>query len=286
MSHCWTRGAEIIVGDKSHIFLYEQGGAATLGGVHTHAVKNLNDGTFSLENLQSAIRSDDIHHPITSLVCIENTHNIMGGKVLPLAWLDELGRITKKLGLPVHLDGARLLNAAVALKVPPARLTRDCASVSLCLSKGLGAPVGSLICGSKDFIQRALRLRKVLGGGMRQSGILAAAGSLALARYQATLSMDNENAKIIAKRVSESASKKVTVDVEGVHSNIVMLNCLTEELGPAALQEKLEQVDLPHDAVSVRSMAINESQVRIVTNNSVDTEAIVLACEKIIKVIT
>ncbi|KAF2367677.1 Aromatic amino acid beta-eliminating lyase/threonine aldolase [Trinorchestia longiramus] len=286
MNHCWMRGSEIIAGNKSHIFQYEQGGAATLGGVHTFPVENLPDGTFSLDDLQKAVRADDLHYPVTQLVCIENTHNMMGGKALPLSWLDQLAVLCRKLELPIHLDGARLLNAAVAQRVSPERLTRDCSSVSLCLSKGLGAPVGSVLAGSRDFIQRAVRLRKVMGGGMRQSGILAAAGSLALVRYETTLLADNQLATTIAKRVRAAESSKVTVDEAGVHTNIVMLDCTTSSYSPSHLRNDLEKLDPPNDLVSVKALAVNNTQVRLVTNNTINTQDADLACQKIIKVIS
>lgn len=285
LNHCSGRGSEIILGDDSHIFQYEQGGIAQLGGVHPHTLPNLPDGTFSLQSLRDAVRSDDLHFPVTRLVCVENTHNMKGGKVLPLEWLDQLGSLCRNLKLPIHMDGARLLNAAVALQVPPSRLTKECESVSLCFSKGLGAPVGSVIAGRQNFIQRALRLRKALGGGMRQCGILAAAGSLALARYQATLSKDHEHARTIARAVKDSGSDSVTVDVEGIHTNIIMLDCSLDKMAPKDLETKLRQTIGSDDGVSVKALAINNTQVRLVTHCNLTTEAVAKACQKIIRVI-
>nr|CAD7265546.1 unnamed protein product [Timema shepardi] len=201
MSHCKERGCEVIAGDSSHMFLFEQGGAAQLGGVQMCTLPNKSDGTFDLDLMESKVRSgnDSLHEPITSLICVENTHNVCGGKVLPLDWLDELGTRARGLGIPIHMDGARLFNAAVYLKLPAARLVRDCASVSICISKGLGAPVGALLLGNKDFIQRARRVRKVLGGGMRQAGVLAAAGLVALDKMVDRLELDHRRAADIAK---------------------------------------------------------------------------------------
>jgi len=285
MNHCWGRGFELVAGDQSHIILYEQGGAAQIAGVHTASLPNLPNGTFDLSKLRSCVKPDDPHKPITKLVCIENTHNIMGGKVLPMTWLDELGAICKEFGLAVHLDGARLLNAAVRLGVPPASLTRHCDSVSLCLSKGLGAPVGSLLAGSSDFIKRAVRIRKSLGGGMRQAGVLAAAGQLALARYETTLARDHQNALAIAKAVNECGSRSVTVDAAGVHSNIVMLDCDTARVSSKLLQQRLEESTRPEDT-SVRGFALNAHQVRLVTHTSLAEDAVEKACRKIVSVIS
>jgi len=285
MNHCWGRGAELVAGDRSHIILYEQGGAAQIAGVHTTPLPNLADGTFDLAKLRSCVKPDDCHKPITSLVCIENTHNIMGGRVLPLDWLDELGATCTELRLPVHLDGARLLNAAVRLGVPPAALTRHCDSVSLCLSKGLGAPVGSLLAGSSDFIKRAVRVRKSLGGGMRQAGVLAAAARLALARYEATTRRDHESALAIANAVTQCRSPNVTVDVAGVQSNIVMLDCDTTRVSSETLQQRLEKSEGPEDA-SVRGFALNDHQVRLVTHTSLASDAVARGCRKIAAVIS
>jgi len=282
LNHCQGRGQEIITGEKSHIYKYEQGGAAQFGGVHIALIPNLPDGTFDLTKLKSLNKAYDQHFPITSLVCIENTHNMMGGKILPMDWLDELGSVCKTLKLPIHLDGARLLNAAAALNLPPSSLTKHCDSVSLCLSKGLGAPVGSVLVGSTDFIKRAHRLRKALGGGMRQAGILAAAGSLALTRYQKTLSTDHSHAASIVKAVDECGSKKVRV-CKPVHTNIILLDC--DGVSPDDLQERLDKSGGCADEVRVRSFAINERQVRLVTHCGLTQQAVSAACKKITAVI-
>ena len=135
LAHCWGRGAEVLLGDRSHIHIYEQGGVAQLGGVHPRSLTNLDDGTFSLSELESKVREDDPHLPVTQLVAIENTHNKCGGVCLPLSWLDEVGAACKRLGLPLHCDGARLVNAAVSQGVEVSHLLRHCDSASLCLSK-------------------------------------------------------------------------------------------------------------------------------------------------------
>lgn len=152
--HCSSRGAEAIVGAQSHIFLYEQGGAAQLAGVQLSTIPNRADGTFCLDEFRRRIRMDDQHEPRTEMAAVENTHNMCGGRVLPLDWLAEWSQLCAERGIRRHMDGARVFNAAAALGVPVARLVRDVDSVSVCLSKGLGAPVGSVLLGGKEFIRK------------------------------------------------------------------------------------------------------------------------------------
>ncbi|CAG0891010.1 unnamed protein product [Darwinula stevensoni] len=266
MTHCWGRGSEIFVGDQSHIFLWEQGGSAQVAGVHPHPLRNNPDGTFSTEELRRKVREDDPHCPITSLVCIENTHNMCGGRSLPIPWIDEVVTVAGTLGIPVHVDGARLLNAAVKEGVPPARLLRGCSSVSLCLSKGLGAPIGSLIAGSHSFIQRALRVRKLLGGGMRQVGILAAAGIYALDHQFRRLEEDHSRARYLAQKIAEIAHPMVGVDVDGVHTNIVLLRLNTEVGG--------------EEGISVLMGPMGDDVVRFVLHCDVRAEDVDLAASK------
>ncbi|CAG0915478.1 unnamed protein product [Notodromas monacha] len=198
MTHCCSRGSEVILGDKSHIFLYEQGGYAQFGGVSTKTVETLPDGTFSLKELVSKFSGSKSHCATTSLICIENTSNFVGGRVLPVEFIDSVVELANTRNLPVHVDGARLFNAAVSSGFPPSRLVKGCASCNICLSKGLGAPIGSVLVGKEDFIARARRTRKALGGGMRQVGILGAAGLVALENIQ-RLHEDHANAKKFAE---------------------------------------------------------------------------------------
>jgi len=198
------RGDEILLGDLSHTFLYEAGGCAALGGIHPHILPSQADGTLPPTAIEEAIRDpDDIHIPRTRLICLENTHNRRGGVVLPPEYGAAVVAIAKRHGLMIHLDGARLFNAAVALKVTPAELARDVDSVTVCLSKGLGAPAGSVLCGGRSFIQEARRMRKVVGGAMRQVGILAAAGLYALDHHVDRLADDHENAQRLARGITE-----------------------------------------------------------------------------------
>jgi len=197
LAHC-GRGDEVIMGDKAHTFIYEVGGVAALGGVHTHTIPNQEDGTLRIEDIRAAIRSDNVHFPATKLVILENTQNRCGGIALPVAYSQQVADLAHENGLALHLDGARLFNAAVYWAVPVKELTGMVDSVTFCLSKGLCAPVGSVLCGSKDFIARALRIRKQLGGGMRQAGILAAAGIVALEEMVDRLAEDHQRAKVLA----------------------------------------------------------------------------------------
>jgi threonine aldolase len=198
LAHC-GRGDEFILGDQSHTFLFEAGGAAALGGVHPHLLQNQADGTLILDDIEGAVRKEDIHQPISRLVVLENTHNRCGGVALSLEYTRAAGDLAHQHGLQLHLDGARIFNAAVALGVEAADLAEPTDSVTFCLSKGLSAPVGSLLCGSSEFIARARRMRKQLGGGMRQAGVLAAAGIVALETMIERLEEDHVRAKNLAK---------------------------------------------------------------------------------------
>lgn len=197
LTHC-GRGAEVIVGDQSHIYLNEVGGMAALGGLQAALVANQADGTLALEDVEAAIRSEDEHHPRTRLVCLENTQNMCGGVPLTLEYTRQAADLARRHGLKLHLDGARLFNAAVAQGVPASALAGPADSVMFCLSKGLSAPVGSLLCGPADFIAEARRYRKMVGGGMRQAGVLAAAGLVALESMIERLEDDHANARRLA----------------------------------------------------------------------------------------
>lgn len=191
-------GDEILLGDECHVFNYEVAGSARLCGVQAHALHNLPDGGLDPVELERAIRGPNIHTPANPLLCLENTHNRCGGAALPLSTMDALTAIARRRGMRVHLDGARIFNAQAALGEPAARIARDCETVSFCLSKGLGCPVGSLLCGPADFIREARRNRKMLGGGMRQVGILAAAGIYALENNVDRMVEDHANAAKLA----------------------------------------------------------------------------------------
>ncbi|XP_047403510.1 low-specificity L-threonine aldolase 1-like isoform X3 [Sciurus carolinensis] len=201
MGHCRRRGSQLLLGQECHLHVYEQGGVAQIAGVHSHLLPDLPYGTLDLAELERVITRGlgSPYHPVCELVCLENTHSSSGGRVLPMDYLRQVHLLAQSHGARVHLDGARLMNAAVALRVPPARIVEHCDSVSFCLSKGLGAPVGALVGGPKDFIEEAWRLRKALGGGMRQAGVLAAAALVGLAEAEEVLPRDHENARRFAK---------------------------------------------------------------------------------------
>lgn len=199
--HC-QRGDEAIMGDLEHTFLFEAGGIAALGGVFPHTLKNQADGTLDFTDLKNAIRPDDIHHPHSRLVILENTHNRCGGVVLSKEYTSQVGQFARERGLALHIDGARIFNAAVALGTPARNLVEPADSVTFCLSKGLCAPVGSVLCGSAEFIDKARRLRKMLGGGMRQVGVLAAAGLVSLRKMINRLEEDHQRARKLAEELS------------------------------------------------------------------------------------
>ncbi|MCE1252757.1 MAG: low-specificity L-threonine aldolase [Anaerolineae bacterium] len=198
LTHC-GRGDEAIMGTLAHTFLYEAGGISALGGVHPFTVPNQDDGTLKLEDIRSAIRGDDVHHPVTRLVVLENTQNRCGGVPISAEYTRQVAEIAHQKGVLLHLDGARIFNAAAALNTPVLDLAAPADSITFCLSKGLCAPVGSVLCGRSEFIHRARRIRKQLGGGMRQAGILAAAGLVALDENTERLSEDHRHARALAQ---------------------------------------------------------------------------------------
>jgi threonine aldolase len=202
LAHC-GRGDEVILGDLSHTFLYEAGGISALGGIHPRTLPNLEDGTLDLSAVEGAIRGDNPHYPITRLISLENTHNRCGGAVLSLKYMQMVGDIAQANHLKLHLDGARIFNAAVALNVPASEIVGLADSVTFCLSKALCAPVGSVLCGSQDFISKARRARKILGGGMRQAGVIAAAGIVALDSMVDRLKDDHDKARELATGLDE-----------------------------------------------------------------------------------
>ncbi len=235
LAYC-NRGDEIILGDVAHTFLYEAGGIAALGGVHPHTIPNQSDGTLAPADIVAAIRGNDAHLPPTRLITLENTHNRCGGAALTLEYTEQIGALAKEHALILHLDGARIFNAAAALDISPAELVAPVDSVTFCLSKGLCAPVGSVICGDAEFIRKAHRIRKQLGGGMRQAGILAAAGIVALETIAPRLREDHLRAQKLASGLA--AIPGVMLDPETPHTNMVYLtlgNELPFDAGDAAL---------------------------------------------------
>ena len=192
LTHC-NRGDEVILGDKSHIFYYEAGGISAYGGIHSFQLHNNDDGTINLDDIKKSIRAiGNDHFPKTKLICLENTHNACYGAPIDTDYFNQVRKIANKHNLSIHLDGARIFNAAIALNKSVDILTRDCDTISCCLSKGLSAPVGSVLLGNKDFILKAKQIRKALGGGMRQAGLIASAGIFSLDNMVDRISNDHE----------------------------------------------------------------------------------------------
>ena len=275
LAHC-GRGDEVILGDQSHIFRYESGGAATLGGLPFHLIPNARDGGFDLDTLAAAIRPVRAGVPRTGLVCIENTHNRCGGVALAPARVAEIAAVAHDHGVPVHCDGARIFNAAAALDVDVRELTRPLDSVQFCVSKGLAAPVGSLIAGSAAFIQEARRYRKMVGGAMRQAGVIAAAGIVALTDMVARLPEDHVNARRLAEGLADIPG--ISIDLDTVQSNIVLLR-LDDRIMPAAeFAERLR-------AEGIRVSNYDTRGLRMVTHYQVsqaDVDATIAAARRVL----
>ena len=237
LSHC-QRGEQIIIGDKCHIYRAEAGGIASLGGIVPRILKNDDDGTMDLNEIESNIEPKDVHRAPTKVVALENTANVVGGKILSKEYMDSVKQICDKNELKLHIDGARIFNASVALEMPVSELTKSVDSLTFCLSKGLGAPVGSVIVGNKEFINDARKWRKMVGGGMRQAGIIAAAGIIGINNHYAQISKDHKNAKLL----SEGLKRFKEITVEEVQTNLVFFSINTEN--PGLLAEKLKAKDV------------------------------------------
>ncbi len=264
-------GTEVVLGDRSHIIHHEAGGVAAIGGVMVRTLPNGSNGMLEPEQVAAAIRSDDIHEPPTSLVALENTHNQCNGAVLSPLDMGAVADVARARGIPVHLDGARIFNAAVALGVPVADLVAPVDSVTFCLSKGLGAPVGSILCGSESYISRARRWRKMLGGGMRQVGVLAAPGLVALEQNRERLAEDNANARHFAEGLA--AIPGITVQPERVQSNIVYFDIAGIGIDPKIFLSALDEQDV--------KLAGEGTVLRAVTSYEVDRQDIDHALETI-----
>lgn len=242
MAQC-QRGDEVILGDRAHSYLYEAGGMAVLGGIHPRPLPNQPDGTIPLDQIEAAVRPDNAHFPRSRLIALENTHNRCGGAVIPVDYFFAVREVADRHGLKVHLDGARLFNATVALGVEPWEITQHVDSVTFCLSKGLSAPVGSLVCGDVDFIYHAHRVRKVLGGAMRQAGIIAAAGIVALEQMVDRMAEDHSRARRLAEGIATIPG--FVVDLERVQTNIINFDLApTAELSGPEIVARLHDRDV------------------------------------------
>lgn len=252
-------GDEIILGDQCHIFQYELAGAARLGGVITRALPNLENGSLEPGAVAGAIRMENLHSPGSTLLCLENTHNRCGGAALPVSTVAELAGVAHVQGLKVHLDGARLFNAAAALGVTAKDIAASADSVSFCLSKGLGCPIGSLLCGPAEFIERARRNRKMLGGGMRQVGIIASAGLFALDNNVGRLGEDHENARALADGLRELGPFRPNTP----QTNIVVVDIVRGSLGGWLKAFERE---------GVLAVAFGPTRMRLVTHLNITRE--------------
>jgi threonine aldolase len=256
-------GQEIVLDRDSHIFNYEVAGAARIGGVQTHPVETAR-GFLTPAQVRDRLRPSNIHIPATGLVCVENTHNRHGGTCCTPEEIREIAEVAHAAGVPVHLDGARIFNAAVALRRPLEEFTRPVDSVTFCLSKGLGAPVGSLVCGSRELVARARGIRKMLGGGMRQAGVLAAAGLVALETMIERLALDHEHCRRLAEGTAGLTG--LGVDLARVQTNILIFHVEREggagELVAGCLARK------------VKIHQIGPRSIRCVTHKDVDREDI------------
>ena len=277
LTHC-NRGDEVILGNKSHIFFYEAGGISAFGGVHSHQINNNDDGTININDIVSAIRKKgDDHFPKTKLICLENTHNACYGSPINTDFFNEVKNIAKKHNIPIHLDGARIFNAAIALNKSVDELTKDCDSVSCCLSKGLSAPVGSVILGNKNFISKAKSLRKALGGGMRQAGLIASAGIFSLDHMINRIKDDHSNAKILASELN--LIKNLEINLNQVHTNIIFLYNRDKTLSNQNLLLSLEKNNIKIDYKG-------NSKFRLVTHSGFkkeDINAVIKVFRKIFK---
>ena len=266
-------GEEILADEQAHVLLNEGGAASRFWGCQITTVKGLR-GCPPLADVERLIRSPDVHHPVTSVLSLENTHNYAGGAVLPQARVDELAALAKRRGLRLHLDGARLFNAAVATGLPVSRLARDADLVSVCLSKGLGAPVGSLVVGSRELVEKGRRLRKALGGGMRQAGVLAAAGLLALTEGPALMAADHRRARLFAEEVARLPGGEL--DPHTIETNIVFVGTRGDaRQAEAALREQ-----------RVLVFALDPRRVRFVFHRDAGDDALqaaVTACKAVFR---
>ena len=276
LTHC-GRGDELIMGHKAHTFLYEAGGVSALGGIHVHTVPNLPSGMLDPVDVEEAVRGSNIHYPRSKVICLENTHNRCGGTVLSVEQMATIKGIAERHGLAVHLDGARIFNAAVALGIEAKEIAAEADSVQFCFSKGLAAPVGSAICGSADFIKEALRNRKIVGGGMRQAGVIAAAAIVALEEMVDRLLEDHENARILAEGLAEIDGFEL--DPASVQTNIVIF-------GLSAPSIQVDDVVRELAAEGVKLNAIDKGHFRAVTHYGIvrgDIDAALAASRKVMK---
>lgn len=261
------RGDEVIMGTEGHTFLHEAGGVSALGGVVIHTIPNQEDGSLALEDIQNAMRNPgDYHEPMSKMVIVENTQNACGGKVLNADYMNSVGKQAAELGLYYHVDGARIFNAAVALKVPAVELVKAADSITFCLSKGLCAPIGSVLCSDTQFIERSRRIRKILGGGMRQAGIIAAAGIVALDSMIERLEEDHLRASRLAEGLA--TIPKIHLTKGSPNTNMIFF-----KLDPACGMDNSRLItEMKAHGVLINDTS--EGEIRLVTHNDIDDLAV------------
>ena len=279
MVFCDTRACEALLGEYSHQMIYEQGGMATVACVHPRTLTNLPDGTFDLEEVENKIRGSYSYEPATKVICVENTQNYIGGRVIHPSYMKELYSVTKKRGVPIYVDGARIMNASVALGISPAEFLVHAEAAAIGVAKGLAAPLGALLLGTKDFIKRAYKLRKVLGGGMRQAGIIAAPALVALQQMPDSLHRDHTNAKILAQKLTEFKPLGLDIDPSSVDTNMVMFS-----VEGTTVKEMLQLLATPMNddgGQYIVKMFDNGKKVRAVTHYHITPKEIDKAVEKV-----
>jgi len=275
LTHC-QRGDEVILEMDSHIYYYEVGGMSAVAGVIPRLIAG-DKGILDPQDIKRALREENLHYPKTTLICVENTHNRAGGTIIPPEIIEEICQLGHERNIQVHLDGARIFNAAVALNIKPALLAKDVDSVMFCLSKGLSAPVGSILAGSKEFIQRARKNRKMLGGGMRQAGILAAAGIIALENMVERLEEDHKNARILGEGLADIGGIKV--DLETVQTNMVCFDLNKSGMDTYQFLPKLAEYN-------ILGSPRPPTKVRLVTHYGIskdDIQATIKAIKEIVR---
>ena len=268
------RGELVLLEAESHIYWYEVGGIAAIAGLLPWPIKAAK-ASFEPQQLESALRPENIHYPVPSLVCVENTHNRYGGKIVTPVQLEAISEVARKHSLKVYMDGARIFNAAVALNVDVKEFTKHVDNLMFCLSKGLSCPVGSIIVGNRNFIDRARKNRKILGGGMRQAGIIAAPGIIALEKMIDRLKIDHENAKLLAEKLTKIS--RVQIDLNNVQTNMVTFD-LEPSVDCDAFLQKLKEN-------GILALAQAKNRVRIVTHRGIEREHIetaAIAIERIL----
>jgi len=275
--HC-QRGDEVILGNQAHVYLNEAGGMSALGGIHPCPIPNQADGSLALDDILASIRTEDVHHTITRLICLENTQNICGGIPLSAAYTRQVGELAHRNNLLLHIDGARIFNAAVAQNVSVKELTAPADSVMFCLSKGLVSPIGSMLVGTRKFITRARHLRKMLGGGMRQVGIVAAAGIISLEKMVDRLKDDHARARKLADGLRKI--KGVLVDSDSPHTNMIYVGLDDSiSLNGKQICDEMKKLDVLVDID-------NPSYFRLVTHYWVDDKAVDTAIKAFAKVLS